>query len=121
MTIKMISFTFFASISSSRCAHRIESVEMAMDIEQVVRISKALADPARLRIYQAIAAKKEVFCGELVERQRLTPGTVSHHLKILADAQLIECRREGQFVYNRATPETMKRYTEALTKLGPWR
>jgi DNA-binding transcriptional ArsR family regulator len=51
-----------------------------------------------LRIYQAICANDEVFCGELVEREGLAPGTVSHHLKILVDAQLIECRREGQFV-----------------------
>ena len=87
-----------------------------MDCEHLVRVSKALADPARLRIYQAISAKREVFCGELVKREGLTPGTVSHHLRVLAEAQLIECRREGQFVYNRAIRETMRLYTQALAK-----
>jgi ArsR family transcriptional regulator len=87
-----------------------------MDSEHLVRISKALADPARLRIYQAISAKNEVFCSELVEQEGLAPGTVSHHLKILAEAQLIECRRDGQFVYNRAIPDTMARYAQALAK-----
>ena len=88
-----------------------------MDSGHLVRISKALADPARLRIYQAISSKSEVFCGELVEREGLAPGTVSHHLRVLAEAQLIECRRDGQFVYNRARPETMSLYTQALAKL----
>jgi len=89
-----------------------------MDIEQLAKISRALADPTRLRIYEAIAACDEAYCGELVEREGLTPGTVSHHLKILAEAELINSRREGQFIYNRAIPETMKRYSETLTKFS---
>jgi DNA-binding transcriptional ArsR family regulator len=40
---------------------------------------------------------------------------VSHHLKVLADAQLIECRRKGQFVYSKAVPGTMEDYTRSLT------
>jgi DNA-binding transcriptional ArsR family regulator len=39
-----------------------------------------------------------------VDKEGLSLATVSHHLKILADAQLIECRREGQLLYNRAMP-----------------
>jgi DNA-binding transcriptional ArsR family regulator len=41
-------------------------------------------------------------CGEIVSMGGVTPATVSHHLKILSEADLIECRREGQFVCNRA-------------------
>jgi ArsR family transcriptional regulator len=89
-----------------------------MDQADVARISKALGDPTRLSMYEAIAAGTEMFCGELVEKYELTPGTVSHHLKILADAGLIECRREGQFIYNRARPETILEYTAALTKIA---
>jgi len=48
----------------------------------------------------------------------LSPGTVSHHLKILLEAGLIECRREGQFVHNRANTNTMREYTQALTRLS---
>jgi ArsR family transcriptional regulator len=92
--------------------------EQSMDIEQLAKISRALADPTRLRIYEAIAASDEIYCGELVEKEGLAPGTVSHHLKVLAEAELIDSRREGQFIYNRATPETMKRYAETLVKFG---
>ena len=42
----------------------------------------------------------------------VTPATVSHHLKILSEAGLIACRREGQFVYSEAVPETIAAYTQ---------
>jgi ArsR family transcriptional regulator len=89
-----------------------------MDTTDVAKISKALADPTRLQIYEQIAANPEVYCGEIIEKHGLSPGTVSHHLKILLEASLIECRREGQFVFNRAIPETMREYTQALTRLS---
>ena len=60
----------------------------------------------------------DLFCGEVIERYQLSPGTVSHHLKILMEAGLVECRREGQFVHNRAIPETIREYTQALSRLA---
>jgi ArsR family transcriptional regulator, arsenate/arsenite/antimonite-responsive transcriptional repressor len=89
-----------------------------MDQTKLARIAKALSDPTRLGIYEAIAGCEEMFCGELVEKYQLTPGTISHHLKVLADANLIESRREGQFIYNRARPETIREYSLALAKLA---
>jgi len=89
-----------------------------MNLARMAAISKALADPARLRIYERIAASKEVSCGQLIECDGLTPGTISHHLKTLNEAGLIECRREGQFVYNRALPHAMREYSAALMKLA---
>lgn len=86
-----------------------------MDRAQIEKISKALADDTRLKILQAISGKKHMNCGEIVSLQGVTPATVSHHLKILSDAGLIGCRREGQFVYSEANPATMEEYTRALT------
>jgi ArsR family transcriptional regulator, arsenate/arsenite/antimonite-responsive transcriptional repressor len=88
-----------------------------MTEKQLAKISKALSDPTRLRLYETIGARKEVFCGELMHCCPLTRGTVSHHLKILAEANLIESRREGQFIYNRAIPGTLREYTRALNNL----
>ncbi len=89
-----------------------------MDRSQVERISKALADQTRLKIFEAISAKDHMNCGEIVSMRGLTPATVSHHLKILSEAGLIACRREGQFVYSQAVPETIAAYTQALTKIA---
>ncbi len=88
-----------------------------MDTAQVEKISKALADQTRLRIFEAISAKDHMNCGEIVSMRGVTPATVSHHLKILNEAGLIACRREGQFVYSQAVPETVAAYTQALTKI----
>jgi ArsR family transcriptional regulator, arsenate/arsenite/antimonite-responsive transcriptional repressor len=89
-----------------------------MDCKELAKIAKALSDPTRLQIYGAIAGCEEMFCGELVEKYALTPGTISHHLKILGEASLIESRREGQFIYNRLRPETIKDYAQALAKMA---
>jgi DNA-binding transcriptional ArsR family regulator len=42
---------------------------------------------------------------------------VSHHLRVLSEAGLIETRREGQFVHNCAVVETLKKYTQTLAGL----
>jgi ArsR family transcriptional regulator len=84
----------------------------------IEKISKALADQTRLRIFEAIAARDHMNCGEIVSMRGVTPATVSHHLKILSEAGLIVCRRKGQFVHSHAVPEVIADYTRALTKLA---
>ena len=88
-----------------------------MNRSEIEKISKALADETRLRIFEAISANERMNCGEIVSLRDVTPATVSHHLKILSEAGLIACRREGQFVYSQAVPETIAAYTKALTKI----
>jgi ArsR family transcriptional regulator len=89
-----------------------------MDHAQVEKISKALADKTRLRIFEAISVTGHMNCSEIVSMRGVTPATVSHHLKILSEAGLIACRREGQFVYSEAIPETVEGYTRALAKIA---
>jgi ArsR family transcriptional regulator len=85
---------------------------------EVEKISKALADETRLRIFEAISATDHMTCGEIVSMRGVTPATVSHHLKILSEAGLIACRREGQFVYSQTVPDTIAAYTRALAKIA---
>jgi DNA-binding transcriptional ArsR family regulator len=59
-----------------------------------------------------------MFCGQVVDKYGLTPGTISHHLKILADANLIETRREGQFIFLKSRPETVREYGRSLAKMA---
>ena len=89
-----------------------------MNHSQVEKVSKALADKTRLRIFEALSASIRMNCSDIVSMRGVTPATVSHHLKILSEAGLIACRREGQFVYSEALPETIAAYTRALTKLA---
>src|SRR5579864_1839605 len=88
-----------------------------MDRSHIQKISKALADETRLRIFEAISARREMNCGEIVSMRGVTPATVSHHLKILQEAGLIDSRREGQFVYSRSVPSIIEAYTRALARI----
>ena len=89
-----------------------------MDRLQIEKISKALADETRLLIFEAIGADPQMNCSQIVKLQGVTPATVSHHMKILADAGLIECKREGQFVYSKVNPKVVREYTRALSSLA---
>jgi ArsR family transcriptional regulator len=83
--------------------------------QYLIKVTKALGDPTRFRILQAIAGAGETCCGELAQRFPITQATVSQHLKVLADAGLIEARREGQFNYYRMIREVFDDYQRTLT------
>jgi ArsR family transcriptional regulator len=89
-----------------------------MNLAQIEKISKALADQTRLKIYEHIASHEGVHCCALVEMRGVTPATVSHHLKVLSQAGLIECRREGQFVLNVVNPEVLEEFTKSVGALA---
>ena len=82
--------------------------------QHVIKITKALADPTRFRILQTIANARESCCGELARDFPITQATVSQHLKVLADAGLVEARREGQFNYYRMRRDVFDEYQHAL-------
>jgi DNA-binding transcriptional ArsR family regulator len=89
-----------------------------MNRSQIEKISKALGDETRLRIFDAISRGKQMSCGEIVSMRGVTPATVSHHLKILSAAGLITCTRNGQFVYSEPVPETIENFTRALVRMA---
>jgi ArsR family transcriptional regulator len=91
---------------------------LIMDRSEIEKISKALADKTRLRIFEAISATNHMNCGEIVSMRGVSRATVSHHLKILNEAGLIACRREGQFVYSQAVPATIAAYARALGRIA---
>ena len=83
--------------------------------QHLIKVTKALADPTRFRILQAIVGAGEPCCGELAQCFPITQATVSQHLKVLAEAGLIEVRREGQFNYYRMVREVFDDYQRTLT------
>ena len=89
-----------------------------MNRSEIEKISKALADKTRLRIFEAISGVRQMTCGQIVSMRGVTPATVSHHLKILSEAGLIACRRQGQFVYSQAVPQRIRAYVRALSKMA---
>lgn len=87
-----------------------------MNDAQVARIAKALADPRRFAILEAVAAAEgELACQRLVSAFPVSQATISHHLKELATAGLIEIRRQAQHAFLRYQKDTMEAY---LVELG---
>ena len=88
-----------------------------MDTEQLIRIAKALADPRRFEMLETIAADEdETPCRRIVEEAQVSQATVSHHLRELANAGLIETRREGQCVYPRIRPAVVAGYLDEVAR-----
>jgi ArsR family transcriptional regulator, arsenate/arsenite/antimonite-responsive transcriptional repressor len=70
----------------------------------------ALADPARVRIVNVIATSKEPVCAcDLIEPLGLAQPTVSHHLKRLVEAGLLEREQRGKWAYFSFAPEAAAR------------
>lgn len=76
----------------------------------------AVADPVRLRLLSMLvsAAAGEVCVCEMVEPLGRSQPTVSHHLKILADAGLIVGEKRGRWVWYRIVPERMAHFRAVL-------
>jgi ArsR family transcriptional regulator len=87
-----------------------------VDAEQFQRIAKALADPRRFEILEHIAKQAEVGCQRLCGCFPVRQATISHHLKELASAGLVESRRDGQFVYYRTRPAVFDAYMAELRR-----
>lgn len=81
--------------------------------EQIAPLLKALADPARLRLMSLVASRPggEACVCDLNEAFDLSQPTISHHLKVLHDAGLLDREKRGVWVYYRAR-------TQALASLG---
>lgn len=90
----------------------------AMKDHEATLIAKAMGDPNRFSIYRQIAETDEVFCGEVCNRHSLSPGTVSHHLKVLTDLGLVTFRKEGLNVYYKSVPEKFASYLKFLSGLN---
>jgi ArsR family transcriptional regulator len=70
------------------------------ETEAVARLFKALGDPARVRIVNLLATSDEPVCVcELTPALRLSQPTVSHHLKKLTDAGLLDREQRGVWAY----------------------
>ena len=70
---------------------------------------KALGDPVRLRLLSMIASAGdgEVCVCDLSGAFPLTGPTISHHLRVLREAGLVDCERRGTWVYYRAVPRSL--------------
>jgi ArsR family transcriptional regulator len=90
------------------------SARHLLDPAEFERVAKALADPRRFEILEAIAGAGELSCKALVDRFPIAQATVSHHLKELLVAGLVDVRQVGQCRYYRVRPGTLEQYLDEV-------
>ncbi len=79
------------------------------EAEATATLFRALADPARVRLVNILASCGQVCVCELTEPLGLSQPTVSHHLKKLTDAGLLEREQRGRWAYFSIREEAMER------------
>jgi ArsR family transcriptional regulator len=88
-----------------------------LSYEEFVAISKAVSDPRRYDILQTIAGKEDCTCVELRAAYPISAATLSHHLKELESARLINISRNGKFALPSFRREVWKKYLSRLSTL----
>jgi len=91
--------------------------EIKLSARQIKMITRALADPRRFEILQKIAGQRCSACSDLRECFPITAATMSHHVKELQNAGLIETVRRGKFVDMIFCRETWDAYLAELNRL----
>jgi len=90
------------------CAPDVRPLEPAA-AEDLAGVFKALADPTRVAIVNRLASGEKCCVCDLTGVFELSQPTISHHLRILREAGLVEAERRGTFAYYWLVPEAIER------------
>jgi ArsR family transcriptional regulator len=97
--------------------------EVALDPVQAAEgavVFKALSDPIRLRLMSMIAAAGEEVCVcDLTGQFEVSGPTISHHLRVLREAGLVDCERRGTWVYYWPMPQRLQWISALLSVPEP--
>jgi len=92
--------------------------ELRLDADRFALISRVLADPNRFAMLQKIAASKQApTCSCVRDWLGLAPATVSHHLRELESAGLVDVKREGKFAHISLRRDVLAAYVNRLSSL----
>ena len=97
--------------------HRKPKSAPSLSSSQIHLISRALSDPRRFEIFERIANQSNIACADLREYLPITAPTLSHHLKELETAGLIESTRDGKFMNLSVRRDIWQAYLAELHKI----
>lgn len=99
-------------VARPRCDPPRRRAKRTASHDRVAAACKALGDENRLAIVHMIVAAGELCVCEIERGLELSQPTISHHLKLLKSAGLIEGERRGTWVYYRAVPKALRTVAE---------
>ncbi|MEX1178497.1 MAG: metalloregulator ArsR/SmtB family transcription factor [Nitriliruptor sp.] len=94
------------------------SATTPVETDEALEALSVLADPVRRQLLVHLADRDVCTCGDLVDELGVGQPTVSHHLKVLREAGLVEGERCGRFVNYTVVPARLRELGAALTDLG---
>ena len=99
------------------CSPVVGQVMTVAEAEALAAVLKAIAEPTRLRLVSLVAAHAdgEACVCDLTEPVGLSQPTVSHHLKILVDAGVLQREQRGKWAYYTLVPATFVSISRLLT------
>jgi ArsR family transcriptional regulator, arsenate/arsenite/antimonite-responsive transcriptional repressor len=96
-----------------------EGTGFRLTSRQFELIAKALADPRRMALRETIAGERACPCARLRDMFPVSKATISHHIKELVRAGVVDARREGQYLHCEVRREVLRAYTaELLRRVG---
>ena len=104
------SLTLLSPAETAACCAPLAAEPLTMEqAEQVAPLLKALADPVRLRLMSLVASRPdgEACVCDLNDAFDLSQPTISHHLKVLHEAGLVDRDKRGVWVYYRVRPQAL--------------
>lgn len=83
----------------------------------IVKIYKALGEPTRLQIVNLLVSKTHMACMDMADELEIkSNSTLTHHLKIMIDAELISLRKEGTYRYYSLNFDIIEKYAPILIR-----
>ena len=104
------SLTLLSPAETAACCAPLSAEPLTMEqAEQVAPLLRALADPVRLRLMSLVASRPggEACVCDLNDAFDLSQPTISHHLKVLHEAGLVDRDKRGVWVYYRVRPQAL--------------
>ena len=91
---------------------------MAAKEDQLVEILGVLAEGVRFRILSLISSRGELTAKDILEEFDFTQPTLSHHMSVLAGAELVNVKRKGRFAYYSVNKDTVELVSSAIAALA---
>ena len=101
---------------AERCCAPAVGLDRALDAERVAAVAKALSDPLRVRMLDVLRRSPEPVCQcELIALFGIGQSLLSHHVRKLVDAELVDVERRHRWAYYSAAPLALQELTSWLT------
>jgi ArsR family transcriptional regulator len=101
--------------SAAQCCAPSAGDNPALDAERLAVVAKALSEPLRVRIVDLLRRSDEPVCQcELIALYDIRQSLLSHHMKKLVDAGLVDVERRHKWAYYSVSPDALKELTAWL-------